>query len=490
MTADELSERAFGTATFAPFDLHSRAHREAAAALRDRLIAVGFGPDRAAALFGVTELAEVRARRSAYYTSFVLPNDAAGCAARFFVLHEPESDANLRRLLGPALVGFLHEMAAITKEGDGWRSVVSVSWFAGCLVLADARAYNLVWRVDPPPDYVMPPGGDSVGLLRVAPRRRCATALDLCCGAGAQTLAAAAYSESVVGVDLNPRALRFARVNAAANRLENVSFVQGDCYDRLDDRRFDVILANPPFVPRPSPDPLLYRGGGPLGDEVVRRILSGATERLRPGGSLAIVADIVDVQTLPERIRRWQGDDRRTLILLQRPYELIAYAETHAAHLASSEEREAETMRLMRHFAQRGIATLDFGYILQDGEPGSTHVFRTSAAAGGDVHHDVSAWFLHQQRLARGGIDALRLRLAPGTALVREAVTASDGSRAALRQLLAGPGSIHETTSLSEEAYALLGRITDGGLSFRDLTDVRERDLLRELLEVGVVRLG
>lgn len=450
---------------------------------------IGFGPQRAAALFGLREIADVRASRAAYYDAFVLPRDAAGRAARFFVLHEVEPEEDLRAWLGDDLVRFLSELGTIGAVEGGWRSIVSATWFADRLILADARAYNVVWHGDPFPDYVMPPGGDSVGLFRVAPRTPRRATLDLCCGAGAQGIGAAAFSEQVTGVDLSPRALRFARFNAAANRIENATFVLGDCYEPIGDARFGAILANPPFVPRPEADALLYRGGGPLGDDVVRRILAGAAERLAPDGVVTIVADVANVDSLPPRMRAWQGQSRRTLLLLQNRYALVNYAETHAAHLPEGAPREAELVRLLRHFAGAGIETLDFGYLIQGSEPGGTRVMRTPAALAGAIADDVADWFRHQRRLERGGIDDAALSLAPRTALVRELVKAADGSTAESRQLLPGPGSLHEARQLAPSAFDVLDRIAGATLRPRDFTDEAERRSLDALLDEGTVRL-
>jgi carbamoyltransferase len=392
LTADEYGARAFGSATFAAFDPHDGRHRACASALHDRLSGEGFGARTAAALFGLGEISDVRANRAAYYDAFVLPRTAAGDAARFFVLHEVLAPEALRAWLGAELIAFLAEMGAIAEAEGGWRSVVSATWLEGRLVFADARAYNVVWPGEPYPDYVMPPGGDSVGLARVAPRLRRRSTLDLCCGAGAQALTAAGYSDTVAGVDLSPRALRFARFNAAANRIENAAFVQGDCYEPLGDARFDAIVANPPFVPWPEDDALLYRGGGPFGDDVVGRILAGSVERLAPQGALTIVGDIANVETLPERIRGWQGTSRRTVILVQNRYTLIDYAERHAAHL-DGPAREAAVLRLMRHFADHEIATLDFGFIVQRNEPGPTEVVPTAAAGLASIATAVAKWF-------------------------------------------------------------------------------------------------
>jgi carbamoyltransferase len=490
VSADEYSQRHFGAATFAAFDPHAAQHRAAAAALHDRLVEIGFGPDRAAALFGLAEIADVRPSRTAYYETFVLPHDAAGAAARFLVLHQPQSETELRGWLGDAGVNLLDGMAAIVPFGELRRSLVSATWFAGRLIFADARAYNRLWPEEPFADYVMPPGGDSIGLQRVAPRTPRRASLDLCCGAGAQTLAAATYSESVVGVDLNPRALRFARFNAAVNRIEHATFVRGNLYDPLGDARFDAILANPPFVPWPDDDTaLLYRGGGPRGDDVLGRILEGAVARLDPAGSLTIVGDLADVASLPRRIDAWQGEERRTLLLLQHHHELLDYAESHAAHHKRSAERQAHVVRLLRHFEHAAIGSLDFGYIVQDGTPGPTYVQRTTAMLAGSIAGDVAAWFAHQRRLAAGAIDALPLQLAPGLRLVDVAERAPGAAAESSCYVAPGPGSLHEPSPVSRRAFALLGRIAAGGLRWCDVEGAGARQELDVLLARGIVRV-
>jgi carbamoyltransferase len=489
-TADAYSERVLGGAAFAAFDASSPEHRDAAAAVCDRLIEIGFSPDRGAALFGCADMADVRASRSAYYDAFVLPQDAAGQAARFFVLHQVQAERELRLWLGDATFDFLSAMHAIGHAGGERRSLVSASWFAGRLIFADARAYNAVWPSEPFADYVMPPGDDSVGLVRVAPRTPRRSTLDLCCGAGAQALAAAAYSERVTGVDVNPRALRFARFNAAVNRIEHATFVQGDVYDAVRDTRFDAIVANPPFVPWPAGDAeLLYRGGGARGDDVLARILAGAVARLEPDGSLAIVADLADVEELPARIQRWQGTSRRTLLLLQHHYELLAYAETHAAHHDDSATRQAQVVRLLRHFQTANIRSLDFGYVVQDGSSGAVQTMRTAAPLAGSVSADVAAWFVHRRRLADGEGAEVALELAPGLRLVDITEREPDGTLAPSCYAAPGPGSVQEGGPVSRGAFALLIRVAAGGLHPGDVTDAAAARELASLLERGLVRL-
>jgi len=123
------------------------------------------------------------------------------------------------------------------------------------------------------------------------------SALDLCTGSGcvAASLALTGKGARVAAVDLCPDALALARENAQALGAE-VELFQGDLYEPLPrDRRFDVVVANPPYVPsgelaglarEVQREPRLALDGGPDGLRVLRRLVAGAPAFLRPGGAL------------------------------------------------------------------------------------------------------------------------------------------------------------------------------------------------------------
>ena len=74
--------------------------------------------------------------------------------------------------------------------------------------------------------------------------------LDLGTGTGAIAIALASelsYSH-VVAVDASHKALEVAKKNAKANKVSNVEFIQSDWYKNLGDRRFDIIVSNPPYI--------------------------------------------------------------------------------------------------------------------------------------------------------------------------------------------------------------------------------------------------
>ena len=94
-----------------------------------------------------------------------------------------------------------------------------------------------------------------------------ARALDLCTGTGAQALTLARRgARTVLAVDLSRRALVSARLNAFVRRLA-VRPCRGGLARALREGPFDVVVANPPYVPSPVPVVRSTRGwdAGPEG---------------------------------------------------------------------------------------------------------------------------------------------------------------------------------------------------------------------------------
>ena len=77
------------------------------------------------------------------------------------------------------------------------------------------------------------------------------TVVDAYCGTGTIGLIASKGAGKVIGVELNPDAVRDARINAAANGVENITFYQNDAGRFLtemaaQEAKADVILLDPP----------------------------------------------------------------------------------------------------------------------------------------------------------------------------------------------------------------------------------------------------
>lgn len=135
--------------------------------------------------------------------------------------------------------------------------------------------------------------------------------LDLCTGSGCLAiLAALAFPEAVVaGADLSAAALEVAARNVRGHGLEGrVTLVEGDLFAPLGQRKFDLILANPPYVdaeamaafpPEYRAEPAMAHAGGADGLDLVRRIIIDARAHLTEGGGL-----LCEIGTGRDRLER------------------------------------------------------------------------------------------------------------------------------------------------------------------------------------------
>jgi release factor glutamine methyltransferase len=117
--------------------------------------------------------------------------------------------------------------------------------------------------------------------------------LDLGVGSGAIAIAIAVEMPSarVTAVDASAAALEVARRNAVRAGVENIEFLQGDWFQPLAGRRFDAIVANPPYLAANDPhlpalahEPAGALVAGATGLEALERIAAGAPGRLHPDG--------------------------------------------------------------------------------------------------------------------------------------------------------------------------------------------------------------
>lgn len=123
--------------------------------------------------------------------------------------------------------------------------------------------------------------------------------LDLGTGSGAiaVTLACERPEARIVASDVSASALEVARANARAHDCDaRVEFVAGSWYEAVPGRRFELIVANPPYVAAGDAHlgegDLRFEPGSALTDgsrdglDSIRAIVAGARAHLAPGGRL------------------------------------------------------------------------------------------------------------------------------------------------------------------------------------------------------------
>lgn len=213
-----------------------------------------------------------------------------------------------RTLLPGDLLALMEEGDVLREGEDGWRSTVRVSSLDRLLLLHSAYPTSEDDAVFFGPDSYRFADFARRELRRLSPVRRL---LDIGAGAGAGALAAGLDlpEADLVLTDVNPKALRLARINAeAAGRP--VLAIETDTLDVVPGL-IDVAIANPPYIiDRRGRQ---YRDGGDLhGGRVSVEMAAAALARLPPGGTLLLYTGtaIVDGRDEVEAALRALAADR------------------------------------------------------------------------------------------------------------------------------------------------------------------------------------
>ena len=357
--------------------------------------------------------------------------EPAAVVVRLFMLHDPVTPVEATSALGDLAV--LRDAGLVEDSTEGLVSPVQLA------LAADIPCFG-----DPPssdPDAVMPLGGATLELVRAVLPRSSKTALDVGCGAGAVALHLARRATRVVATDIHPRAIFWARFNAALNQADTIDFRCGDLFEPVCGERFDRIAAHPPFVAVADGDAYSrFVHGGPRGDELAMRLIEGARAHLADNGRLVMVADwpLDGGDPVDKRMRRVIGDCPVGLLILQSPPKnLDEYCVLHAAVecVGLGPDFIRSAIRKRDHYEELGVAGVAFGIVVvqpQSAPWTSLVAVRHSSDApvsADEVDRIVAAHALSHH----GPVSDSRLRVPPGTSLVAQPLPDGDGSAVIVR---------------------------------------------------------
>jgi hypothetical protein len=347
--------------------------------LRAALLDAGFTVEAVAELLGPTAHAALGRNETAPGRRRTTGGSALETLTRLFLLQAPVPATAAEA----ALPGLVDRLAA---EGILERSVGQVG------ARLDVRPYSVadgagegggdraLWVVsdltpglDGAPvrvgsDHVLGVSSASTSLAQLTLRHEVGTALDLGTGCGVQALHLATHARRVVATDVNQRALRVARFNAALNEAAQVEVRDGSFFEPVATEEFDLIATNPPFVISPAAgDRLVYRDSGLPGDRVVEDIVRTAPRHLAPGGWCQVLANWAIPAGTPwdERLAGWLDDGCDAFVVQREVLDPAAYVELWlkdaGRHGGADYSRRYDTW--LSWFEDQGIEAVGFGWV-------------------------------------------------------------------------------------------------------------------------------
>lgn len=223
-------------------------------------------------------------------------------------IEQLQQDLPLDRLEQRILLGYALGLSRVELITQSKRAVSAdeARRFAGLLkrrlagepiayILGQREFYGLSFEVTP---AVLIPRPETELLVELAlgrlPGR--GSLLDMGTGSGAIAVAVACtrHDVSVSALDLSPEALTVATRNAATHKVQ-IRFLQSDWYGALAEERYDLIVANPPYIAggdsHLAQGDLRFEPASALTDHAdglsaLRRIACGAKQHLKAGGWL------------------------------------------------------------------------------------------------------------------------------------------------------------------------------------------------------------
>lgn len=434
-----------------------------------------------------------------------------------FVLGQEVSRARLAAALPATGLETVQELGWVVTDGeaddDPVRAVVDLRPYAAVdaigphdwWVLSDPGELALGGSL--PGDHVLGVGGASVTLAASAVRDQVDRVLDLGTGCGVQSLHAARHARSIVATDTSVRALDFAALtwllNAPTLRGCEFDRRKGSLYDPVVGERFDLMVSNPPFVitPQSLPGPVYeYRDARLVGDEVVRRLVTGAAGVLAPGGVAQLLGNWEHVrgEGWTDRLAGWlEGTGLDAWIVQREVQDPAEYAETWIRDAGQHRGDDADELyrAWLADFADRGVEAIGFGLITlrrppAGGRPSLLRIEERRGAPALPTGAEVAAFLAAHDWLERTGnddaplLDAV-LRVAPDVTEERHFVPGAEDPTVILLRQGGGPARVVQaSTALAGLVGACGGALSLGQIiaALATLLERGEGELRTELL--------
>ena len=285
---------------------------------------------------------------------------------KFFMLNQFLTKQEAVQILSPEILRFCADVGLIGVDTEGFYSRVDLFPCMDGYFASDHRFTTICG-----PGHVYPPGLDSYTLTRGMIRDRSESTLDLCTGNGIQAIIASRYSDKVTAIDINPRAINFARFNALLNQVDNITFIEGNLYEPVQNQKFDRILTNPPLVSAPYQKVCLNEGEK-SGEVVLQRMIAGIPDHLSDDGYAQIVTILMFNEGINyiDKLKGWLKDAPMLVLTAANRYrDLETYVSSHIHMGKDFEEYSSELIEWFEIYRENTITKLADGIISMKRSP-------------------------------------------------------------------------------------------------------------------------
>ena len=143
-------------------------------------------------------------------------------------------------------------------------------------------------------DNVYVPAEDSYLLADNLEIKKGQSVLEIGTGSGIVAMYASRLTDDITVTDINFDACELARKNFAENGIENIEILWGNLFEVVENRKFDVILFNTPYLPTEDDEVLENTinyafDGGLNGRKVIDLFLNEVGNHLNDGGIVQMI---------------------------------------------------------------------------------------------------------------------------------------------------------------------------------------------------------
>jgi len=149
-------------------------------------------------------------------------------------------------------------------------------------------------------DDIYEPGEDSYLMQKYVEiySKNCKNVLDMGTGSGIQAITAAKNAKSVLAVDINPKAVKQAKLAVEMERLKNITVRESNLFLKIKKNKFDLIIFNPPYLPKEKDVDDIALFSGKRGIKTTEEFLDNVNEFLSDNGKILLISSSLASQSL------------------------------------------------------------------------------------------------------------------------------------------------------------------------------------------------